>query len=84
MSGSRDKTVEKLREITGQLENDPLAKFKTTLFPGWDAEVENNQEVLIKEAAGAILAKGISPDNGTEVSQEAIAALIHYIADMME
>jgi hypothetical protein len=39
---------------------------------------------LVKEAAGAILARGISPDEGTYVSQKSLAALIHYIADMLE
>lgn len=84
MNGSKDEIVEKLRAISNQLEADPLAQFKFTLFPGWDVEVENNQELLIKEAARAISADGILPDNGTHVSQKALAAIIHYIADMME
>jgi hypothetical protein len=54
------------------------------LFPGWHEEFEEVREPLIKEAARAILASGVKPDEGTHVSQRALAALIHYIADMME
>ena len=84
MNGLRDEAVKYLREISNKLEADPLAEFKQILFSGWDSEIENNQEFLVKEVARAILADGISPDNGTEVSQKALSALIHYIADMME
>ncbi len=54
------------------------------LFPGWHEGYEDNNEPLIKEAAAAILAREVEPDEGTYVSQRAVAALIHYIADMME
>ena len=84
MNGLREETVEKLREISKDLDSDPLSEIKKVLFPGWDEEVENEQELLVKEAAAAILANGISPDEGTRVSQKSLAALIHYIADMME
>lgn len=84
MSGSRDETVRKLREISTDLEADPLSEIKKTLFPGWHPEYEGSREELVKEAAGGILAQNISPDDGTYVSQKAIAALINYIADMME
>ena len=81
---SRAGKVDKLREISNDLDSDPLSEIKQVLFPGWDEEVENNQQLLIKEAAAAILASDLSPDDGTYVSQKAIAALIHYIADMLE
>jgi hypothetical protein len=31
-----------------------------------------------------ILAEGVSPDEGTYISQKAISVLIHYIADIIE
>jgi hypothetical protein len=76
--------VERLREVARRLEADPRADTKTVLFPGWHEEFEEGREPLIKEAASGILAKGIEPDEGTHVSQKAVAALIHYVADMME
>jgi hypothetical protein len=81
---SRTDNVDKLRGIADNLDSDPLSEIKQILFPGWDKEIENDQELLIKEAAGAILANGISRDEGTYISQKSLAALIHYIADMME
>jgi hypothetical protein len=84
MNGLRNESVEKLREISNDLDSDPLSEIKKVLFPGWDKEFENEQELLVKEAAEAILANGISPDEGTHVSQKTIAALIYYIADMLE
>ncbi len=84
MNGLRHESVEKLREASNSLDSDSLREIKKVLFPGWDKEVENDQELLIKEAASAILANSVSPDEGTYVSQKAIAALIHYIADMLE
>lgn len=76
--------VERLREVARRLEAAPNADTKMILFPGWHEEFEEGREALIKEAAGAILAQGIVPDEGTYVSQRSVAALIHYIADMME
>jgi len=76
--------VERLREVSRRLEADPRADTKTVLFPGWHEEFEGEREALIREAASAILAQGIEPDKGTHVPQRAVAALIHYIADMME
>jgi hypothetical protein len=76
--------VERLREVSRRLEADPNADTKTVLFPGWHEEFEGDREELIREAARAILAAGIEPDEGTHVSQKAVAALIHYVADMME
>jgi hypothetical protein len=76
--------VERLREVSRRLEADPHANNKTVLFPGWHEKLEGERESLIKEAASSILAQGIEPDDGTPVSQRSVAALIHYIADMME
>ncbi len=76
--------VERLREVANRLAADSHANTKTVLFPGWHEGYEEGSEQLIKQAAAAILAKGIEPDDGSHVSQEALAALIYYIADMME
>jgi hypothetical protein len=76
--------VERLREVARRLEADPRASNKTVLFSGWHEEFEGDREELIREAASAIFAKGVEPDEGTHTSQQAVAALIHYIADMME
>jgi hypothetical protein len=76
--------VERLRDVSRRLEAEPQSDAKMILFPGWHEEVEGNRETLVREAASAILAQGIEPDSGTQVSQCAVAALIHYIADMME
>ncbi|HEX8196368.1 MAG TPA: hypothetical protein VF571_09285 [Pyrinomonadaceae bacterium] len=83
MNGLKD-NIAALREVSNNLEADPLAEYKNTLFPGWHPEYEGHQEKLVREAARGILADGVSPDNGTHVSQKALSALIHYIADMME
>lgn len=84
MNGSKDEIIEKLRTISNQLDADLLAKFKNTYFPGWDFAFDGEQGCLIREAAKGILAKNISKDEGTYVSQKSIAALLHYVADMME
>jgi hypothetical protein len=76
--------VERLREVSRRLEADPNTDTKMVLFPGWHEELEGDREALIREAASAILARGIEPDAGTHISQRAVAALIYYIADMME
>lgn len=76
--------VERLREVSRRLEADPRGDTKTVLFPGWHEEFEGEREALIREAASAILAADIEPDEGTHVSQRSVAALIHYVADMIE
>ena len=73
-----------LRDIADRLAAETNAATKTVLFPGWDEEVEEEAEPLIKEAARAILAAGVEPDEGTRVPLKSLAALIRYIADMME
>jgi hypothetical protein len=76
--------VLRLRDVSNRLTSTPEAENKMVLFPGWHEGYEDDNEPLIKEAAAAILAKKVEPDEGTYVSQRAVAALIHYIADMME
>jgi hypothetical protein len=83
-SSRQHNVVERLREVAKRLEADPDAETKTVLFPGWYTGEAEETERLIKEAAAAILAGGVEPDEGTHISQKAVAALIHYIADMME
>lgn len=79
-----DSMVERLRDIANRLSAAPNADTETVLFPGWHEGYEEEAEPLIKEAAKAILASGISPDEGTQVSVKSVAALLHYVADMME
>lgn len=76
--------VQRLRDIANRLEATPDVDSKSILFPGWHADFEGDREQLIREAASAILAAGVEPDEGKYVSQKAMAALLHYIADMME
>jgi hypothetical protein len=76
--------VLRLRDVAKHLASDSEADTKTVLFPGWHAGFEEEREPLIKEAAAAILAEGIEPDEGTYISKRELAALLHYIADMME
>jgi hypothetical protein len=83
-SDRRYNIAERLREVSRRLEADPHSDTNMVLFPGWHKEFEGDREELIREVAKAILAQGIDPDEGTHVQQRAIAALIHYIADMME
>jgi hypothetical protein len=76
--------VQRLRDIANRLEVAPDIDSKAILFPGWHEDFEGDREQLIREAASAILAAGVEPDEGKYVSQKAVAALLHYIADMME
>jgi hypothetical protein len=76
--------IETLRKVSNDLGSNCLAQFKFVKFPGWDKNWDEEQEKLIRESAKAILAKDVSPDEGIFVSQKSIAALIHYIADMLE
>lgn len=80
----KDDVVSKLREIATRLESTPNADNESVLFPGWHEGYEEESEPLIKEAARAILASGVEPDEGTHVPLKSVAALIHYVADMME
>jgi hypothetical protein len=82
--GRHYNVVLRLRDIANRLESELNAETKTVLFPGWHEGYEGEYEPLIREAASAILASALDPDEGTEVSYKAVAALIHYIADMME
>lgn len=76
--------VEKLRDIAAVLAAIPNADTQTVLFPGWHEGYAEETEPQIKEAAKAILASGIPPDEGTYVALKSVAALLHYVADMME
>lgn len=76
--------VQRLRDIANRLDAAPDADSKAILFPGWHEDFEGDREQLIRQAASAILAAEIEPDEGKYVSQKAVAALLHYVADMME
>lgn len=76
--------VQKLRDIANSLEVEPNADSKTILFPGWDEDFKEEKGQLVKEATRAIIAVGTEPDQGIYVSLKAVAALLRYIADMME
>jgi hypothetical protein len=82
--GRHYNVILRLRDIAKRLESEPDAETKTVLFPGWHEGYEEEAEPRIKEAARAILASSISPDEGTHVPLKSVAALLHYVADMME
>lgn len=75
--------VAKLRDLSNELRNSD-EKGKSVLFPGWDNEADTVESFLIRQAATAILNPDLSRDEGSRVSPKAVAALLHYIADMME
>ena len=69
--------VEKLREAAETLE----ARGGTVLMPGWDCEDEARE---LRSAARAIAGDDVDPDEGVKVSARDLAALVRYIADMLE
>ncbi len=75
--------VEKLRDLSNELRISD-EKGKSVLFPGWDSESDTEESFLIRKAATAILNPDLSRDEGSRVPPKALAALLHYIADMME
>lgn len=79
-----NKIVEKLRDTSNELNNQKFAEMSFVVFPGWHKGFEDETEPLIKEAAKAILAEDITEDEHNLISYKALAALIHYIADMLE
>lgn len=76
--------IEELRKTSDKLDSLKYAEMSFAMFPGWHEGFEDESEPLIKEAARAILAEGISEDEHTLVSYKALAALVHYVADMLE
>jgi hypothetical protein len=79
-----DDFVAELRDISTRLEASPNADTHIVRFPGWDDEQLEDSGLLIKRVARAILADGVMPDEGTDVSYQELASLLRYIADMME
>lgn len=76
--------VEKLRNASDELDQIKFAEMSFAVFPGWHEGFEDAREPDIKEAARAILAEGVTEDEHTLVSYKSLAALIHYVADMIE
>lgn len=88
--------VHRLRQAANRLESEDAerlssGKDNTVLFPGWDEPFEEMEAggqapagVMIREAARAILAETVAPDDGTRVTRRALAELMRYIADMAE
>jgi hypothetical protein len=76
--------VEKLRSVSNDLDEVKFAEMSFAMFPGWHEGFEDKNEPGIKEAARAILAEGISEDEHNLASYKALAAIVHYIADMLE
>lgn len=75
--------VAKLRDLSNELRSAD-EKGKTVLFPGWDSESDTEESFLIRRAATAILNPDLSRDEGSRIPPKALAAILHYIADMME
>jgi hypothetical protein len=84
LSANENDVVEGLRAIANRLSSMPNSEEETVLFPSWDKDVEDENKPLIKEAARAILASDVEPDEGTHVPLKSVMALLHYVADMME
>jgi len=79
---TRNKVMDLMRAAAGRLE----ATDEQVLFPGWSTEPEYQDErhLGIQAAARAVLADGLSADEGTRVSTRSLGFLVHYVADMME
>lgn len=77
--------VERLRSISNELDSLPQTSETMILFPGWDSveEVDGEQGRLVRKAAEAIN-NNCGPYDGIRVSPKAVAALLHYVADMCE
>ena len=65
------------RDIVGELE-EPI------LFPGWDNKTNPTEGGRIKRAAQAILADGLTCDQGTETAPGDVGALLNYIGETLE
>jgi hypothetical protein len=76
--------VDQLRAISNTLDAISGADIPAVMFPGWHEGFEEANEKPIKEVASAILAEGLTEDESSVVSFKSIAALLHYIGDMME
>lgn len=79
-----DEIVEELFEISEKLSNIDEAATRTVTFAGWHEGFDGPDAPNVREAAKAILASGLTENEGTEVSLKSIAALLGYIAAMME
>lgn len=79
-------TVAGLRNAATLLGAEEGAERNGILFPAWVLEEEDEGDegpVLIRDAARAILgAHGL--EGGMHTSKKALAALVHYVADMLE
>jgi len=71
--------VQKLREAAEALQR----TSGEVLMPGWDEE-EGESPQAIRSAARAIAGDDVDPDEGVKVSARDLAALVRYIADMLE
>lgn len=79
-----DEIVEELFELSEKLSNIDEAATRTVTFVGWHEGSDGPNAPSIREAAKAILASGLAEDEGTEVPLKSIAALLGYVAAMME
>lgn len=77
---TRRKVMELLRRGARRLE----ASDEEVLLPGWDPAHSGEREVGIRDAARAVLADGLTFDEGTRVSGAHLGYLVRYVADMLE
>jgi hypothetical protein len=77
---TRDEVMDLLRRGAELLE----ASDKEVLLPGWDPAHMDEREAGIRTAAGAVLADGLTLDEGTRVSGAHLGYLVRYVADMLE
>ncbi|MDX6695296.1 MAG: hypothetical protein QOF02_2899 [Blastocatellia bacterium] len=79
-----NEVVQELFGISEKLSNIDDADTRTITFVGWHEGFDDPNAPQVREAAKAILASGLTEDEGTKVPLKSIAALLGYIAAMME
>jgi hypothetical protein len=74
-----DETVASLRSAANLLNAEADGRV---FLPNWDG-ADGEQERLIRDGARAVLAREGS-DSGAYTTKKALAALVHYVGDMLE
>lgn len=85
----KSEIVGNLRNVSNQIERHGKIAARNSempyvVFPGWHLEFDGESAEDIRKAARAILGEGVTEDEHTLVSYKQLAALVHYVADMLE